>query len=504
MMYITYSSSPLSRSLVKLTRHNFNTHGCDCRHPCGHDYDAVKEDCWLKYLYRPKQLVRCIRRYHCAESKFFVITCLQFVIMIYLGIKALFHRFITGADSTLAEYYADRYFPRIHQSSSEAHRFDSILIGLIAYIFLRRLLRLYVLIKNSIINRNGYKKISASQVNLTAGSVLIVPLEEFANFLRHMLNHHKESISDPGTRHKHLSLEAGVDAIIQNQRPLEFIYLRNPISFSDCYGKFEAYFDLELMKAKTTWLREWRLARPLARIDPTELFWLYTIGSMVLLLIIIGTVVSNLSIMIYELCALADDNNENSCLLQIPSFLTKLTRIIRAFDLMALVMIQIPLLLETTAFVMDCSALISRVRKVREIFERDIERCHAKIGALQQAGRVIFEYQGDDHHFNRTIRFHIQLVRCVYQEFLDLRFGHTVFLNVLLIGGGLVSSLSTTGLLKSSSLFKRMRLGLLVGNCALEMGFCVLLCLLSEKAVSIMRDELAGRQLMTNSRFHSA
>lgn len=474
LWHLTYTGSPLSIELVELTRARL-------REP-----DALldEDEPWFKLILRPVELFNHIKRYHCAGSLFFMVTILQFIVISYLGFKALFHGFITGDDWALAQYYADRYFPRIYGSNPDAHDLDSFFISCITYIFVRRSLRLYALIKNSIINRNGYRKIMTSQLNLTSAAAFTVPLSRFEDLMQHMYNHKKECDKDPQKRREHLTFGGEVEDLVDKGDLFECVYFRNPIDFSPCYGEFAINLGPE---TKPSWAKDWFVAPPMPRIDPTGFLLLTIVGSLVLPLMMFVAAILNLSVIIHELCVIADENNEGGCLAQIPVFLSSLSRFISVFDMIALVIIQLPLQIETAKFTSDCSTFISRINKLIAAFREDVDSCYkyASIaaGSLDKSSTVITSEDWEE--LNRATWFHIQLIRSIYQEFRDLTTDHTAFLNILLLYGGLLWSLSVTEILKSHSLFRRMILGTFVFSSACEICITIILCVMAEKKVSI-------------------
>lgn len=75
------------------------------------------------------------------------------------------------------------------------------------------------------------------------------------------------------------------------------------------------------------------------RLDPVEYGWLLTIT-----LIVHPSFSISLILLIWkgftdELCAIADENREDSCLMQIPTLLFSLARLIRVMDLLALLLL---------------------------------------------------------------------------------------------------------------------------------------------------------------------
>lgn len=125
--------------------------------------------------------------------------------------------------------------------------------------------------------------------------------------------------------------------------------------------------------------------------------------------------------------------------------------------------------------------LISRVRKVRAALEDDLDRC-ARFYRSNEFGEGIS--LKDRQELNRDVRVHIKLLRCTYKEFRDLRWSHTVYLNILLVGGGLLFSMGMKEILVTESLFKVAIVSSYTIACTVLMGFSVFFSILIESTVS--------------------
>lgn len=483
---ITLVCSPLSIDLVKLTRSNYSK--SDSRRidliesfyelPSVYDSFADdEEEHWSEILIQPGKLVECIKRYHCAGNGFFVAVTVHFGAICYLASKAWFHSNVTGTDQVMAEYYADRYFPRLFHTYTTPF-LDSQLFDLTLFILAFRLSRLFNIVKNSIINRNGYKFIAAQQSSFTAITAFRLPLSEWKQFWHLINNHHKDCIEDAEIRRTHRRFEEDVEKVLRDENMFEFSYFRNLFSFEQCYSVLKTHRGAD---GRASWAKDWFVPEPIMRLDPMEFCWLIWV-SIVGYILLVGIVTSLIFMALaQELCALALENDEDSCLLQLPSFVSSLSRLIRFIDIIVLVLVQIPPQIEGANFYWDCCVMISRANKIRGALEEDMEQ----ILRLEQSddddrSRKFRNLVG----LNRTIWLHIRLMRCVYQEFRDLKKCHTVFLNILLIGGGLFLSIGVRNALKSDSLFKVfVASSLNVATCAI-MTWSIMFCIMTESAVS--------------------
>lgn len=483
---VSVIGSPLSIKLVEMTRAIQNVSGRPSnvhlsldpyRGANHHVRDKLDGEDWFKFLLNPKRLLGCIKQYHSVGNGFFVAITIQLAANFYICAKAAFHKFFTGADRALAQFYADRYFPRVFHSYSNNDHLDTEVFYSLIFILSFRLSRLYALIRNSIINRNGYKHITAQQSNFSA-IAHVLPLQDWKRFWDLMYDHQKDCDQNIETMSKHIRFADDIERAIQEKSQIEFIYFHNPISFEECHGVIETKCRAQ---DRVAWAKDWYVPEPVMRLDPVEHGWLITIA---LLGVPLAFVIAILIIVVsttYELCAIAHDNNEQGCLVQVPSLLSSLSRMIRVFDVVIFVLSHLPSQIEGASFYWDCGIMISRIRKVREAIQEDMGRCD-KFSRSNN-----FEYGisiTDRRELNRNIRLHIRLLRCVYQEFLDLRWTHTFHFNNLLIGGGLLVSMGLKEMLVTESFLKATILSSMIIASAVQIGLSVLFCILVESAVS--------------------
>lgn len=488
--HLTYSGSPLSIRLVELTRAQYRR--TEKRRIArfnklispGSDQTAIndlidEEENWLKFLRNPMKLVEYVKQYHCADDSFFVVTAVQFTVLFYLAFKAIFHRFVIGSDKTLADHYADRYLPRVFHSYSDSHNIQTFLFSLCTYIFIRRFMRFYALIRNSIINRAGYKYITHTQLNYSAASALEIPLHEWLDFVPIALKHHKDCTEDEEIKRQHLSFGPDIEEAI-NKSPIEFIHFQNPISFDRCFDGLHTRFS---PKRKSPWAKDWYIPVPLLRMDIFEsgLLIVLAVFGMVLSTIIITYLL--VSSFLYELCAIALDNHHESCLAGFTTFVLSPSRIIRAIDHVLVMLVILPQIIEGSSFLWDCCAMISRTRKIIEALQEDIEYCNAK---CHLSGAIDITTK-DKKELNHLIWIRIQLTRCIVQEFRDLKAVYAVYLNVLLIGGGLLISISVTEILVSDSIFEKFILQGFVIGATIELILSLLSSIFTEIAVSMTK-----------------
>lgn len=512
---ITFSCSPVTTHLVEITRARYNEMSKSLiPSPVPNDFMSFwsgrnetlhheLEENWSKYLLDPKKLVDYIKQYHCVGNLFFIMTAGQFATICYLHIKSTFHLFVTGTDQDLANYYADRYFPRIYHSYADSHNLDSFIASICTYILFFRLLRLYSLIKNSIINRNGYETMNIAQLNFTNVSSFELPLFESMRFLRFIYGHKKACMNDEKVRKMHLTLEDNLEETMNKKHLAELIYFHNPIDFTCCFNTFENDFS-DVYKANPYWAKDWFVATPCPRIDPTEFSLLVMIASIAIPLATLVLIIFVSYITFFELCTIAKDNNQDNCLAQLPLLLFDPYRFVRLFDIFASVLIQLPQQIEAAFFYWDCSVMIARARKVNEALQVDLDFCSngAKlVGDDSNPAEHQRVTPKEKKELNNSIWLHIRLTRCIHHEFRDLRMAHSTFLDALFVGGGLLISVSTSSLLVSNSLVKQLILGSFIVSCCVPIILSVFYCILTEVTVSTMSEVPlnATTRLSTNS-----
>lgn len=482
--------SPLTIKMVELTRRHSQRldrrlsglssyHYLDPKHSTRAD-----EESWLRLVVDPRKVIECIKQYHGAGPVFFVAVAGQLGAIFYLCVKAAFHKYATQSNAELADYYADRYyFPRMFHSHSDSKYLDSEVLFCCLYILAFRLSRLYSLVKHSIINRNGYQYILAQQSSIAATTAFRLPLHKWKHFVALVYSHRSQVANDAKTRQIHRGFDKDLYSAIRARNMFEFYYFHNTISFDRCYDSLASPCTAE---DRACWARDWFVPEPIMRLDPAEYAWLVTIALVGLpLLVTIVLLLTSLTV-INELCAIAAETGQDSCLAQLPTLLASLSRLIRVADILALIYLLLAPQLEGSIVYWDCCVMISRVRKVRDALQGDSERCEelVRLGGARKES-----IDGVREELNQSIRVHLQMIRYVYQEFRDLRTCHTVFLNILLLGGGLLLSIAVHGILVSDSLFKTSILhSFVVANAAL-MGLSILFCILAESTVSTLIGE---------------
>lgn len=112
-------------------------------------------------------------------------------------------------------------------------------------------------------------------------------------------------------------------------------------------------------------------------MDPTEYGWLITIAFIGYPSVTLFIAYLDVRVFFNELCAIAAENKQDSCLAQLPTLLlSSLSRLIRISDLLVLPNTWVLPQIVGSVFHWDCCIMISRARKVEEPLRLDIGKCN--------------------------------------------------------------------------------------------------------------------------------
>lgn len=398
---VSFVSSPLSKELVdrkheQIARDNLTD---DIQEPesnrfanSGQTFLETERTCselsyWPYYLSRPLEMIRLIKRYHLVGNGFIVYFIVQFVVLIYLSSKAIFHQIFTIRNQQSAQYYAIHYFPRLFESYSDIKYMYGVATVTCLYCLVVRLLMAYKLIRKSIINRNGYKEIDLTQLNLVFLTTLCWKLEDWFRILnigrkhgkliarcRHHEHTYDHNHGDLGReRQAHLDLGKQVSHL-KPSTEIGAHGLENSIDFSECFKMYG--FD---MNKESRMIREsWYIPESNCRADLWELAWLVYVvflgvpslwGSVICLMILTS---------LYELTKLTANPAgvfDRECLGQIMNLIKNPNHLIRLIDIQLLILCQIPHHVDAAMTYTNLVIFVSRIRKVVERFQNDLDFC---------------------------------------------------------------------------------------------------------------------------------
>lgn len=485
--------------------------------------EAHKSDSVWPYLLHPRELFGYVKRYHGSGSNFVWFGAIETILLTYLWTKTTFHQIYTGSDQKTADYYAERYFPRIFESYPYQHQ----LYGLLNVSSLNTLLiRFFIsvkIIKRSIANRNGYKDIEISQLNGVFLASLKWPLRDwikicFVSFYHYKVckHGHTNRMSDARwrlERQAHLHAHPYSAETISQASSFEFICRENPIDFSKCYEFYG--FDMNNR------LPKWHYPGTNCRMDIVELsfiVWLTIIGTPLIIISILTLMIINLYIELAVLSANKFNSSLMDCIEQVPNLITSPKHLLRLFDAYILLAVQLPHHIEAATTYLDLGTLISRVRKLIGRLEEDLEMCkhYALLYHLKRENKdshnlssgspevdYFTNFRSEDGHkrhnpyvygnisphqrrqLNRSIEQSILMSETINNEFVALKKTITFYLDLLLIGGGFCIAVGTSAMIGAETNLIKLVVILSIVSCSGPLVVCSVLCMTIEALVSI-------------------
>lgn len=427
--------------------------------------DVDDKERWFDYLLRPAELAQLIKRYHVVGDKVVISIFIHLLIAIYLWIKAMFHFLYTKTDEETAIYFASHYFPRLSESYPNQYELYGLISAQCSYILTLRLYIIMRLIKRSVINKNGYKEIEMSQLNGVFAESFRWPLKDWFRLCvlgrRHLnacnrksdvsIDYMNKVLNDiechkcrngscngerkNGEKQAHLYSKTWDWNKLLGSTRSGFLSKINPIDFSECYR----YHDLRLNNGLHP---AYYYPEDNCRIDMWELSWLAIMliaGTPLSLYLMFNSLVSNL---MAELAALSPNGFQSTtmeCLQQFPELLTNANHLIRLMDSYFFVWMLHHHSFEQAQIHVDICALLSRIRKLNERLQADLDAlqnisaakpCQAEDGGTNDGCSAIKEA------LNARLEMNMFLAKIVNDEFMSLQKSTTTFLDLLTIGQG--------------------------------------------------------------------
>lgn len=415
--------------------------------------------------------------------------------MVYMWFKAMFHHLITSRDQRLEEYFASHYFPRLLESYPDVKYLYGPINILCSYCLIMRILKIRNLIRKSIINKNGYKHVDVTQLNFTFLTTLCWKLGDWVKILR-IWHEHGNLIARrrrrryAGRTYDQCAIEREKQAHFSLPQPandgMNDIYLSNLIDFTECYKLHNLHMnDRCIMIADTWYIPEYN-----CRADLLELSWvvyLVSLGIPMLAISILSLLVTTLFV---ELAYLAPETSLCKGSAQIVYLLTDPNHLIRLIDSHLLILCQMSHHLDAAMTYIDLVIFASRVRKVSDRFQNDLDFCrdrahqfhsitktvssaHRKGTDRSKSDRIAHTNESPDQttgHFefiglfqstespiridkgikyfpnitaaekaalNKNLKSNISLTKSIEIEFQSLRESLTTYFDILLFGCGL-------------------------------------------------------------------
>lgn len=466
------------------------------------DNECVRVDWSL--LLKPRELFRAVKKYHGVGNLFAVSVILHSSILFYLLAKCCFHAVYTKQNKQYAIYIeANNYFPRIFESYPESHLLYNLTIALSLYCSFLKVINLYRLIRNSILNKDGYRQISVTQVD--AGS-LTMPNCSFSQWLaliRDGLRHGRECQVDFDTLASHLHLskhrleptttssKLDLRCLSSRASKMRRLYDVNLIDFKKCYEKHEHLFKPE---DRANYLSNWHCSEPIHRLD----FYHWAIISLIFFssvsLVFFFSIGIIISIYYMELSAAIQENEGRQAVIGlleafrfVPTYLSQPWRLIRLMDIFLVIYAEIPAIIDAQAYDWSAQIVASRAGKLGSIltemrkFCLDYEtiryglanpdlalplaylkiRCLSRYSLLfQEDKQTSMNQLLDEGHFkslirpklNEAIKESMHLAGHLHAEFLDLKRVYSTYLTAMITYAALGTAFCISLLLEARSL----------------------------------------------------
>lgn len=434
------------------------------------------KSCWWSKLAHPIELAGLIKRYHLVSSWFFLIFFAHFSILLHFTLKSFIHSFYTRRDQEKIKYFNTIYYPHLAGALPEPYLFNNLFFAMSIYYLSMRLLSAYHLIRNSVINSNGYKEIHISQINFVLCCLCELNLEEWIKLFWHTWNHDKEVKSDRKLWEAHLGFEENVQKQLDKLCRRDLMFHLNMVDFEECYKDLPGLWDIKRRKKR---YQSWHCPPPWMRVST----YILKLGIIVTATGIVGASIAYL-MMLFGMLYLelrnafpADQETKVGEVMSVwRSHLAQPLHSLRLFEMFLLSILQLPQQYDCVLSVLDNSILTARTNKIHQVMLHDLELCNNwqlfKGGECGTCFRVVdyprswsidlvgnnlvrkqirersnleslcsykkHNIKNEIEQLNLKIRSHIRLVSLLYSEFMNIRRSHSGFFNLVIIGNGIV------------------------------------------------------------------
>lgn len=473
------------------------------RYNVDHDNDL---DTWYLYILKPVELIKLIKRYHVVGNKGVISIFFQLAVVVYIWIKAVFHPIYTKRDPQAAEYYVSHYFPSLLESYPNQYELYGLISAQSSYALILRLYVIVRLVKRSVMNRNGYREIEMSQMNGVFVESFVWPLKDWIRVCfsgckhylfctRHPLrrscnrciiaarNACRDQSHLEETREDHLHSRCWDWNSLPETSGPEFLCCINPIDFARCYRRY----GLEMDNRRRAVLH---YPKDNCRIDISELSWLVILTFAAMPIVLFNTVIVAFMNILIESAMLGPMGGESATigyLRRIPKLFMDAGRVLRLIDSYLFYLVPILHVAEQAVVHLDIGALLSRIRKLNDRLEADLEVLICN--SLAERGRT---HRPNKNRIgsarrkalNQSIEISMFLAKTISDEFASLKRSTTTFLNLLLLGGGIC--LASTGSLILVTESRLVRMVVITSTMAYicSMALTAIFCMAVEIGVS--------------------
>lgn len=454
---------------------------------------------------------RLVKSYHMISNTALAIYVLYLLILFHLCIKSLIHSLVTGTDRKLLKYFDDIYYPHMAGSAPEPHLFNNLFLSFSIFCFCVRLGCLYKLIKLSIINEFYYSKLSITQANYSYLATFKLSISEWIKLWKELSNHQKSIYSSKSDFIKHLKFTHSTNReyIKLNQNDLLFRF--NMVDFEECYSNTI----IGDSKKRIEYYNNWHFNKPLDRMSVRSLMNTIIIAVLGQNLIIHGVALSIIGYIHLELSSSYSEDYMSQSITEIfaslVSHFSKPIPILRSIEVFTLIGSQVPQIFDSFLVALDVCTLESRTRKLREIFELELEIYRNKATKLAldyknykdnyqfniDYSTTLIEGTPNERfdpsalieikhkqQFNMRILHNIKLVRLLYLEFLSIKENHSLTLNFIMLSSGIGMSFALSLMFACKTIAEMIMIIMAFACCLLPSLAGLIYCAKSERSVS--------------------
>lgn len=499
---LSFSCSPIDKKRLKAELLKFDYYNEHQKPPIHREklfIETLQHESYLLWSLRhPIQVIRLIKRYHMVGNATITLHLFLSSILIHLLIKSLIFIY-AGDDKLVLEYFESIYYPHTGGLSRNPTDFNTFNLGFILLFLSFRFRSFCKLIKQAIVNANGYKELHVPQLNLAYMTTFNFTLNQWLNLWKHASSHTKAIKNDKEKYKNHLKFDQQIYTQLSKCHTKHLVYYHNLIDFEECYA------DLEFIKGQERQLKEyrdWHTTYPIDRISLVDLRIIVSLLVFCSYSSIGGLFICFISFGYRDLSSPYPRDympTMGDLMRNIPKHCTSLIHLIRGFEVCFLFSCQLPQIYESIKVAFDVHLTTSRADKIVDIFRAHLKYCQRRtnsINLIKIYDKNLSNLSFSANHSNRSLSYESQrefrerilrdigLARLVYLEFLNLKKNHTTFLNMLVLGSGICMSYTVSLAIIYIDAVELILLLLTFISCLLPMIINLIFCARVEKTVS--------------------
>lgn len=420
-------------------------------------YNKSELDFWWIFTH-PTDAMKMFKEYHMTSYKAMFFYAIHTLICLHLTVKSILHSFLTGADQEKIKYFDSLYYPYLAGASYEPIFLNNVFLAISLSALIFRLRCAFLVMRNALINSDHYDDIQISQVNFSSITASSLYLSEWFSFWKNAGKHNRIVDQNPKLREKYTKFKLKLKQI--ERLPLiDSMYYINLFDYEEHYEQFDrlGYFQDENRPQR---YKLWHCAQHYARVS-TNIARFALITLLLCMIILLITVTVSVFGMTYLELRSSYPRYYQVSILEVFSnwrkHFSNFSHIVRFFELIVLVFIQIPTQFDAAVVFFDSTILILKTRRLIDNYRYDFDYCRLQSHIrniyihLNQSNRlsednpetpIHISYRGsivnkatnkESKELNIRIRYLTQLSALVYLEFLNIKKAHTNYLNLLVI-----------------------------------------------------------------------